>query len=186
MRLVILFALVLLLLVALLSVDLSDQALDHDSLPVKTVQQWGTEKPNYIVEASMFTTTTTPRPRSAPKIRTASAAPAVVVGRHEPGFINGYPCGGPDLPSCHVMQRESKGIPTAYNPTGCGGRSCGGLFQFDPVTWIPGCTVTKWNDGKCGDYMGYQYAHLAPVDVQYARTREIYNHGAGCGHWADC
>lgn len=132
-------------------------------------------------------TTTTARARTAPTLRTASVSRPVAAGEipagHEPGTINGYPCGGTDLPRCSTFRRESGGNPTAYNPTGCGGRSCGGIAQFDPVTFIPGCTVKLWNAGKCGTYQGYRYAHEAPVDVQYARIREIYAGGAGCFHW---
>ncbi len=85
--------------------------------------------------------------------------------------VNGYPCGG-DLPPCWVLRRESKGDPTAVNPTGCSGRSCGGLWQFDPRTWA--------------GFGGYGYAQDAPADVQNAKAREVWAGGAGCSHWAAC
>ena len=84
------------------------------------------------------------------------------------------------------MLLESGGDPTAVNWTGCGGRGCYGKWQFDPVTFIPGCTVSKWNAGTCGTYQGYQFANEAPEDVQDARAREIYDNGRGCSHWNVC
>lgn len=81
------------------------------------------------------------------------------------------PCGG-DLPPCWVKKKESGGSYTAYNPTGCGGRSCGGAWQFDPRTW--------------NGYGGYQFAQDAPPEVQDAKARELWANGAGCSHWAAC
>lgn len=81
------------------------------------------------------------------------------------------PCGG-DLPPCYVKQRESGGDYRAVNPGGCSGRSCGGAWQFDPNTW--------------NGYGGYQFAQDAPPEVQDAKARELWNGGAGCGHWAAC
>lgn len=87
------------------------------------------------------------------------------------GQVNGYPCGG-DLPPCWVLERESGGDPNAVNPTGCGGYTCGGLWQFDPRTW----------DG----YAGYAYAQDAPWEVQNEKARALWAGGAGCSHWAAC
>lgn len=81
------------------------------------------------------------------------------------------PCGG-DLPPCWVKQKESDGNYSAVNPTGCGGHSCGGAWQFDPRTW--------------NGYGGYQHAQDAPPDVQDARARELWANGAGCSHWSAC
>lgn len=77
-------------------------------------------------------------------------------------------CGG-DLPPCYVKQRESGGDYGAVNPTGCGGYTCGGAWQFDPRTWA--------------GYGGYQYAQDAPPDVQDAKARELWANGAGASHW---
>lgn len=81
------------------------------------------------------------------------------------------PCGG-DLPPCTVKANESGGDYTAVNPTGCGGRSCGGAWQFDPKTW--------------NGYGGYAYAQDAPPEVQDAKARELWADGAGCSHWGAC
>lgn len=80
-------------------------------------------------------------------------------------------CGG-DLPPCYVKARELGGDYGAVNPTGCSGRSCGGAWQFDPVTWA--------------GYGGYASAELAPAAVQDARAREVWAGGAGCGAWSAC
>lgn len=98
--------------------------------------------------------------------RVTSPAPAVGTGS-----VNGYPCGG-GLPPCWVLRRESGGNPRAVNRTGCGGRTCGGLWQFDPRTW--------------GGYGGYQFAQHAPVNVQNAKARSLWAGGRGCSHWAAC
>lgn len=81
------------------------------------------------------------------------------------------PCGG-DLPPCYVAERESHGDYSAVNPTGCGGRTCGGKWQFDPWTW--------------NNYGGYQFAQDAPPEVQDAKARELWEGGNGCSHWAAC
>ena len=81
------------------------------------------------------------------------------------------PCGG-DLPPCWVKQRESGGNYSAVNWSGCGGRSCGGAWQFDPRTWA--------------GFGGYTYAQDAPPEVQDAKARLLWAGGAGCSHWAAC
>lgn len=143
------------------------------------VVSWGRSAPPYVIEASMFTTTTTARARTAPNVRSASVGPAVIAE----SSIRGFPCGGDLYPPCWVIRRESGGSFTAYNPTGCGGRSCGGRAQWDPVTWMPGCTVSKYRAGACTPYMGYRFAQDAPPEVQMQREREVWNHGAGHAHW---
>jgi hypothetical protein len=80
-------------------------------------------------------------------------------------------CGG-ELPPCWVKDRESRGDYTAVNETGCSGRTCGGAWQFDPLTW--------------NGYGGYAFAQDAPPDVQDAKARELWAGGAGCGHWNAC
>lgn len=198
MRPLLLIVLFLILAAGVLAIALVEKAVEPDGAPppAPPARQWGSVKPPYVVDEQMLTTTTTARARTAPTVRTASTGNPVVVHLHDPGFVNGHPCGGLDLPSCRSIKRESNGVPTAYNATGCGGRSCGGLAQFDPVTWIPGCSVVRWDRDRCatvgtanadgtpsGTYMGFKFAHQAPVDVQYLRIREVYAHGAGCGHW---
>lgn len=122
------------------------------------------------------TTTTTARARTAPTVRAVSRpAPA-------PAVYGSGACGG-DLPPCSVMRRESGGNIRAINRTGCGGRGCYGKWQFDPVTFIPGCTVTKWEARTCGTYQGFQFASDAPEEVQDARARELWANGAGHSHW---
>lgn len=130
----------------------------------------------YPVEATTTTlpppTTTTVAPPPPSTTTTMPPSPPPPPARVATGGqVNGYPCGG-DLPPCWVLQRESGGNPTAVNPDGCGGYSCGGLWQFDPRTW----------DG----YGGFAYAQDAPADVQNAKARQLWAGGAGCSHWAAC
>lgn len=100
--------------------EMTEQSVEHDS--VQVVAAWGSEKPPYVVDAQMFTTTTD-RARTGPRERRTMRAAGV------------HPCGPEfDLPPCWVMQRESGGDPNAYNPTGCGGRGCRGKWQCDPRT----------------------------------------------------
>lgn len=94
----------------------------------------------------------------------ADASASAPSGR-EPGFVNGYPCGG-DLPPCSVLRRESGGNPTARNPSS----SACGLWQFISSTW----------DG----FGGYASACDAPAEVQNEKARLLWAGGAGCGHWA--
>lgn len=88
-----------------------------------------------------------------------------------PGQVNGYPCGG-DLPPCWVLRRESGGNPRAVNPSGCHGRGCYGLWQFDPRTWA--------------NYGGYSRADQAPAGVQNEKARLLWAGGHGCSHWGAC
>lgn len=142
----------------------AEKSVEHDS--ARAVAAWGSERPPYVVDEQMFTTTTTARARSAPTehrtMRAASAAPAVVTG-----FVNGYPCGG-DLPPCYVLRRESGGNPTAQNPRS----TASGLWQVLDSTWR--------------GFGGYAKARLAPVDVQNAFARQLWDHGRGCSHWFAC
>lgn len=121
MRVALLIAVfIVLLLIAFLTVDFSEQ--DHDTVQVKTVQQWGRVSPPYVIDEAMFPPPA--RARTAPTRRTVHALSA---GNH--------PCGPAyDLPPCYVMMRESRGDINAYNPTGCGGRGCRGKWQCDPRT----------------------------------------------------
>jgi hypothetical protein len=83
------------------------------------------------------------------------------------GTVNGYPCGGP-LPDCSILACESGGNPTAQNPRS----SASGLWQFLTGTW--------------NGYGGYPTAADAPPDVQNERAAQVWNGGAGAGHWAQC
>lgn len=189
-------------LIAALVVGLSEQALDQDgAVTVKTEQQWGAERPPYVIDSAMFTTTTTARARTAPikrtTVRTASASPPVVVegtnwtdNRHRPppghwsGAINGTPCGGSPLPSCSHVWNESKGDPRIWNrgcyaPVGwtgsrspCGGSTASGAYQFVRGTWA--------------NFGGFLNAADAPLEVQIQKAKLAYAGGAGCFHWSDC
>jgi hypothetical protein len=175
-----------LLVMLLVGADIAEP--DDAAVQVKTVQQWGTERPPYVVDAQMFTTTTTTtsvvaRARTAPikpktTMRAASAAPAIV-----DGSINGYPCGA-DLPPCYVLRRESMMAAdpprvwngNCYMPVGsygqCGRSSASGLWQVLRSTW--------------NHYAGFVNAADAPVDVQNDFARMLWAGGHGCGHWSAC
>lgn len=160
-----------------LTIDLVEQSVEHDAAPA--VVTWGHEKPPYVVDAQMFTTTTTARARSAPTerrtYRAASAAPAVVDGA--------WSCGG-DLPPCWVMNRENPQRDlTVYNggshhePGYTGGNPEGdstasGKWQFLRSTW--------------NNFMGYVNAADAPYQVQDEKARQSWAGGRGCAHWSAC
>lgn len=80
-------------------------------------------------------------------------------------------CGG-DLPPCYVMQRESGGSYTAFNPTGCGGSSCYGKWQFSG----------EWA-GKLG--LPADLSQATP-EQQDTAARILWNNGAGCSNWGAC
>lgn len=157
--------------------EVSDTGLEHDSLRVKTVEQWGSERPFYVVEPP--TTTTTARARTAPTerrtMRAASAAPAIVDGA--------WSCGG-DLPPCWVLNRENPNRDlTVYNggahhePGYTGGNPEGdstasGKWQFLRSTW--------------NGFMGYINAADAPWEVQDEKARQVWAGGRGCAHWSAC
>lgn len=133
-----------------------------------------------IPPAPTTSTTTTMRPPPPRTVRTRADRSAIRYA----GAINGYPCGG-DLPPCWVLNRESRGNPTAVNPRGCSAHitgGCGGLWQFDPRTWV-GCWCPSW---RSMTYRGYARAEHAPAEVQNARAREVWRGGAGCGNWDAC
>jgi hypothetical protein len=88
---------------------------------------------------------------------------------NEPGFVNGYPCGG-DLPPCSVLAGESGGNPHAVNWGGCGGNNCYGLWQFS---------------GEWACDLGLPCDLLtATVEQQNAAARTLFAGGAGCGNWS--
>lgn len=159
-----LFALVWLLLFA----DWSDEPPDE----TRVVAAWGSEKPPYVIHEDMFTTTTTARARTAPRRVYGSSAGAPAVVETE-SSLNGYPCGAVhDLPPCWVMRRESGGNPNAYNPTGCSGYGCYGLWQFSG----------EW---RCHFGLSCDIAAWTPEEQTHA-ARTLWNHGAGCRNWAAC
>lgn len=100
--------------------------------------------------------------RPAPRRSTAPTAP-----RPAPSMETSSACGG-DLPPCYVLMRESKGNPRALNA----GSGASGLWQFMDGTWA--------------GYGGYSKAMYAPVAVQNAKARLVWNHGAGCSAWSAC
>lgn len=114
------------------------------------------------------TTTRAPRP---PRASRGGARTGANYHGNPAGSIKGYPCGG-DLPPCSVLKAESDGNPRAVNPTGCNGRGCYGLWQFDPRTWA--------------NFEGYARADQAPADVQNEKARRLWANGAGCSHWGVC
>lgn len=123
---------------------------------------------------------TTARPRP-----TATPGPRPVISGDS---WMGWPCGG-NLPPCWVARHEgARGDPRAVNRTGCGGRTCGGLWQFDPVTFSPDCTVSRFNGNgpPCALYRGFRFAQDAPGAVQNDRAEELWDQGRGCSHWAAC
>lgn len=83
------------------------------------------------------------------------------------GTVNGKVCGG-TLPDCYILQRESKGDPTAQNPTS----TASGLWQDLDSTW--------------GGYDGFVHAKDAPAGTQNARNAEVWAGGAGASNWACC
>lgn len=167
MRTVIILVSVIFLLVALLTVELVDQAVDHEgAASTEQVRAWGRTAAPYVVDEEMFTTTTTARARTAPTLRAASASKPVVVTETS---VNGYPCGQVnDLPPCWVMRRESNGNPTAQNPHS----TASGLWQVLDSTWR--------------NFRGFAKARLAPAEIQTEFARLLWNHGAGCAHWSAC
>jgi hypothetical protein len=102
------------LLVWLIS-EATEDSVESDS--VRVIATWGREKPDYVVAADMFTTTTTARPRSAPKPRTTVRAASVSAGV-------------PDEVWDRIAQCESGG-----NWQDTRGGYEGGL-HFHPDTWV--------------------------------------------------
>lgn len=103
-------------------------------------------------------------------VRTVTVTASTYKG-NPTGTVNGYPCGG-DLPPCWVLTVESHGNPRAINHTGCHGRGCYGLWQFDPLTW--------------GGFGGFSRADLAPPGVQNEKARQTWAGGRGCSNWGAC
>jgi hypothetical protein len=69
----------------------------------------------------------------------------------------------------YICERESGHDYGAVNPTGCGGRGCYGMYQFDPRTYAgAGCEGT---------------AQTATPAQQDACAEKVYAGGAGASHW---
>jgi hypothetical protein len=69
----------------------------------------------------------------------------------------------------YICERESGHDYGAVNPTGCGGRGCFGMYQFDPRTYASaGCEGT---------------AQTATPAQQDACASKVYAGGAGASHW---
>lgn len=78
----------------------------------------------------------------------------------------------PGTPPQSVLDREVGGAgyrPNVHNFSGSGAAGC---WQFMPRTW--------------GGYGGYASAADAPISVQNERAKQVWNGGAGCGHWGAC
>lgn len=86
---------------------------------------------------------------------------------NQTGYVNGFPCGG-KLPTCRVLQCESKGNPRAENPRS----SASGLWQVIDGTW--------------GGYGGYSRASSAPASVQNDHAVGLWAGGRGRSHWRSC
>lgn len=82
------------------------------------------------------------------------------------GCVQGIRVCGGDLPTCPIVWRESRFDPHAENPTS----TASGLYQFIDGTFAT-CRT------------GYRHASSAPVSVQVACARQIWNHGRGASHW---
>jgi hypothetical protein len=87
------------------------------------------------------------------------------MGRGTGGSAASGQCGG-SLPSCAVMQCESRGDIHAENPRS----SASGKWQILRSTW--------------SGFMGYPTASSAPEWVQDAKARLIYAGGAGRSAWS--
>ncbi len=74
-------------------------------------------------------------------------------------------CNGTTLPTCGIVQRESRFNPNARNPSS----SAWGLYQFLRGTW----------NGVCPEYRHGS----ASVAQQVECARRLWNGGRGSGHW---
>lgn len=113
--------------------------------------------PDLITAGQRLTLTTVDGPRWHPR-------PTAAASRSQATSSDGV-CGG-DLPTCDILACESGGDVTAENPTS----SASGKWQVIDSTW--------------GGYQGYARASDAPESVQDAFARELWDGGAGRGHWA--
>jgi hypothetical protein len=84
-----------------------------------------------------------------------------------PGFSGSTSCDGHVIPS-YIVQRESGCNYGAVNPSGCGGNSCVGLYQFDLRHFTSGaCAGLDWHN---------------PAD-QDECARRISNNGSNLRPW---
>ncbi len=133
----------------------SQKASTTSIAPTSTTTSSTTTSTTSTVPPTTAPPTTTP-PTTAPPTTTP---PAPVV----PASTHGA-CGG-NLPPCCVMMRESRGNPTAVNPSS----GASGKWQFMSGTWA--------------NYKGYPTAAAAPEAVQDERAAQIWAGGAGASHW---
>lgn len=78
------------------------------------------------------------------------------------GYVQGIQvCNGRDLPSCHIVHRESRFNPTIRNSSS----SAGGLYQFLRA-WLRACRLN-----------GYSNMAQVPVRLQVACARWVWNGG---------
>lgn len=75
-------------------------------------------------------------------------------------------CNGTTLPTCAIVKRESGFNPRAENPRS----TASGLYQFIDGTFRY-CRT------------GYGHASYAPVAVQVACARKVWDNGRGARHW---
>ena len=95
----------------------------------------------------------------------------VVVSSSETTIGEGVPCDG-DLTPCWRVRIESGGTWNAYNPTGCGGSSCFGPYQFS---------------GAWAGQLGLPLDLATATHAQWvAADRELWEHGRGGSNWSAC
>jgi hypothetical protein len=94
------------------------------------------------------------------------AARAAAVHHSSPPYVDGIlVCNGTTLPTCGIVQRESRFQPNARNPRS----SAWGLYQFLRGTWNSYCP---------------EYPHgRASVAQQVECARRAWDNGRGSGHW---
>lgn len=121
----------LLLLTVWLVTEAAD--VDSESVRVETVATWGSVKPPYVVDAQMFTTTTTARPRSAPTRRTTMRAASVAPSAAEALAVirDVFSRFGAAVAeqAVRVSSCETGGT---FNPTVVNSSGHTGLFQLSP------------------------------------------------------
>lgn len=82
--------------------------------------------------------------------RPTGSGPAPGTGRNEPAPASNPDCANPIISEATAM-RESGCQWDAYNPGGCGGRSCLGFFQLDAGHFY---AVSPWNPNVSGSCYG--------------------------------
>jgi len=103
--------------------------------------------------------------REAEAARVAAAQPTPVSAAPRAGNLPSS-CDGHVVPA-YIVQRESGCNYGAVNPTGCGGASCVGLYQFDLRHFTSGaCSDLDWHDpaqqDECARRLSNNGTNLAP------------------------